>query len=82
MIELATSAERYATVLTLPFQGRHLRRTVWVMLSAWSLALMAGIANACRLRQCLLAPSRCGGRFERLASHGPPLVIRFLSLTI
>jgi len=50
VIELATSAERYATVLTLPFHRRHLRRSVWVMLLAWSLALMAGVANACRLQ--------------------------------
>ena len=37
-------------MLTLPFHRRYLRRTAWVTLLAWVLALVAGFANACQLQ--------------------------------
>jgi hypothetical protein len=37
-------------MLSLPFHRRHLRRTVWVTLLAWVLALLARMANACQLQ--------------------------------
>jgi hypothetical protein len=38
-----------AAMLSLPFHRHHLRRTVWVTLLAWGLALLAGI-NACQVQ--------------------------------
>ena len=71
MIELATSAERYATVLTLHFHRRHLRRSVWVMLLAWLLTLSAGVANACQIQpHGLRAPAAVAPRHDASAERG------------
>ena len=37
-------------MLALVFHRRRLRRTTWVMLLAWVLALSAGVVNACQLQ--------------------------------
>ena len=39
-----------ASMLTLSFHRCHRRRTAWVTLLAWVLALMAGMVNACQLQ--------------------------------
>ena len=37
-------------MLILPFHRRRLQGTVWVTLLAWSLALLAGMVNACQIQ--------------------------------
>ena len=39
-----------ASMLTLSFHRCHRRRTAWVTLLAWVLALLAGMVNACQLQ--------------------------------
>ena len=57
-------------MLSLPFHRRHLRRTVWVTLLAWVLALLAGIANACQLQpHGPVAPASAASTHDSSTEH-------------
>ena len=57
-------------MLTLPFHRRHLRRTTWVTLLAWVLALAAGLANACQLQPHEPVASASTSRAHAASSEG------------
>ena len=58
-------------MLSLPFHRRHLHRTIWVMLLAWVLALLAGIANACQLEtHAPVAPATATSTRDRSTQRG------------
>ena len=57
-------------MLTLPFHRRHLRRTTWVTLLAWVLALLAGLANACQLQPHEPGASASTSRAHAASSEG------------